>query len=292
MSELESLRQEAETLKNTIRVCCCFSFFDICVTWHLIKLFTISHLTMIILIRMQGKQHVIQHLFRLRPTWNRSVEFKWEPEEHFEVTWPKYTPCIGEQIHHVIWSQLHRMENWSYGMLIQLTRCMLSHFDQVGSWPVPTHRPALSLLAEDSTISAPFIVSRQGKAMSVSPVNFLDIPDTYPAADSLTTTKLWLRQVTWHVHFGTSRQGSKLHLLQVIRAMSCPYPYLLTDDGLSQVLVMLQPRYEPFNFLPTLITDITLRNLFFPFHHSYGIFEMGSVGKHSLVMNRILTQSL
>lgn len=91
MNELDSLRQEAETLKNAIRV---IIFW---ILWHSSRFFCV----MIFYLenyRMLANQHAIRPWYRQRSAWNRSDVSKCVLVELCAVTSLKYMLCTGVAI--------------------------------------------------------------------------------------------------------------------------------------------------------------------------------------------------
>lgn len=126
-TEIDQLRQEAEALKNQIRVNIliiteCFLFY--------IKMINLEFILKIKK-RMLAKQLVTQLFYKVHNHSNRSDEYKCARDALFEVIWPKSTPCIGVPTH-AISSRPRKMANLSSGIHIRLIKCTPFRFDHLG----------------------------------------------------------------------------------------------------------------------------------------------------------------
>lgn len=82
MNELDALRQEAETLKNAIRVSCASPAFNLNIS--LIITHTICNVEYVYF-RMLEKQHATPAWCRRRIIWNQLGAFKCEQDAHYVV---------------------------------------------------------------------------------------------------------------------------------------------------------------------------------------------------------------
>ena len=79
-------------------------------------------------------------------SWSPLGVFRWGCGGRCEVTWPRYTPCIGPRTAGTSCRPL-KTASWLCGTLTLPTRCTPFPWGPPGSWPAPTLPRATSSLA-------------------------------------------------------------------------------------------------------------------------------------------------
>lgn len=181
MNELDSLRQEAETLKNAIRV-------SKLTEWRWSDGNNLQPTPSLIFFRMPESRRVTRALCRRRIKWSLSGASRCERDARCAAIWPRSTRCTGE-VTRETWCRPARTASWLSGTRTQLTRCTRSRYARPGSWLVPMRRPAVLSRAAAWTTFVRFTVSKTARATCACPANCPAILVTCPAVGSLTIIK-------------------------------------------------------------------------------------------------------